>query len=127
MDRGVRVVVERVVEKQRLCGTTYRVCTIAKTHARHGALMVDSFFFFFLFFFFLLSFLLACVPPGFPGMPWLCRAGGVQGSKQVRCGLYIALCIAIYAVTTNAVGGTHQHQQGTLSTKASDILCTLTF
>ena len=52
VDRGVRVVVERVVEKQRLCGTTYRVCTIAKTHARHGALIVDSFFFFFLFSFF---------------------------------------------------------------------------
>jgi len=35
VDAGVRVVVKRVVEKQRLWGTTYRVCTIAKTHARH--------------------------------------------------------------------------------------------
>ena len=35
MDGGVRVVVGRLVEKQRLCETTYRVCTIAKTYARH--------------------------------------------------------------------------------------------
>jgi len=35
VDGGVRVVVGRLVEKQRLCETTYRVCTIAKTYARH--------------------------------------------------------------------------------------------
>jgi len=46
-----------------------------------------SLFYFYFYFNFFLSFFLSCIPPGFPAMPYYCRAGGIRLSKQVSIGI----------------------------------------